>query len=185
MEPNMTTVDFIQAVGSWTVDNFQEKQAPLLGIIEEIGEACHCILKRLQGIRGYDNETKFREEIKDCFADATIFLASYASNRNSFFAFKRNLKEFEKTSYPEEVIISHTLQSVCATMNFEQTTLNGSRPAEAEQNVFNVLCQRMLTSLEIWANYRGFDLEEITMETWARVSQRNWKKDTTSGGEVL
>lgn len=30
---------------------------------------------------------------------------------------------------------------------------------------------------------RGFDFEEIILETWRKVRQRNWTKDSTKGGE--
>ena len=46
----------------------------LLGAMEEMGELTHCVLKRLQGIRGYDDDKKFEAEASDAVADTVIYL---------------------------------------------------------------------------------------------------------------
>jgi len=44
-----------------------------LGMAEEVGELCHCLLKRAQVIREGYNQDKLKEEIADAFADAVIY----------------------------------------------------------------------------------------------------------------
>lgn len=59
-------------VGQWAARNFKT-HAPALGILEETGELCHCFLKRLQKIRGFDDPVKFLTEASDAIADAAVY----------------------------------------------------------------------------------------------------------------
>ncbi|MBW3545454.1 MAG: hypothetical protein KY428_07645 [Bacteroidetes bacterium] len=68
----------------WVMRNFgvsrpnaTEFWKPVLGVMEELGELSHALLKRSQGIRGsYEEHT---EKAKDAIADATVFLADVCS----------------------------------------------------------------------------------------------------------
>lgn len=44
-----------------------------LGMAEEVGELCHFVLKRSQGIREAANGSPVKDKIADAFADAVIF----------------------------------------------------------------------------------------------------------------
>ena len=46
----------------------------LAGVTEEVGELAHAVLKHDQKIRGFEDETKFREAAGDAIADATVYL---------------------------------------------------------------------------------------------------------------
>lgn len=66
----------------WLDHNFPN-QDPLdgfLGIVEEVGEIAHSILKRKQGIRGTDAE--HTEAIKDGLGDVFIFMMSYCNSNH-------------------------------------------------------------------------------------------------------
>lgn len=67
----------------WREYNFPRADAlqQLMGVVEEIGELHHVELKRLQGIRGYDDDAKFEHEARDAVGDILIFLAGYCSYR--------------------------------------------------------------------------------------------------------
>ena len=52
--------------------------APLLGIVEEVGELAHVTLKYHQGIRGFD-PLKYSLDRNDSVADILIYLCDYAS----------------------------------------------------------------------------------------------------------
>ena len=63
----------------WVNKNFPN-QNPLdgfLGVVEEVGEMSHAILKRSQGIRG--DEEMHDAAIEDAIGDIVIFLASYCN----------------------------------------------------------------------------------------------------------
>ena len=63
-------------LADWANYNFGDKVAnsteDALGMAEEVGELCHWILKRKQGIRGVTDEQAVKE-IADSFADTVIF----------------------------------------------------------------------------------------------------------------
>ena len=65
----------------WSAHNFpgRGEDEPLLGIVEEVGELCHAILKRKQGIRGsYEQHSA---AIEDALADILIFACDYANSQ--------------------------------------------------------------------------------------------------------
>lgn len=59
----------------WQVRNFgkQPTERILLGMAEEVGELCHLVLKRQQGIREAAEKDDLRASIADAFADCVIF----------------------------------------------------------------------------------------------------------------
>ena len=78
-------------ISRWSEKNFGSQEskaypnlvlgslAPLLGVVEEVGELCHATLKYHQGIRGYDNLEYYRNERDDAVGDIMVYLCDYAS----------------------------------------------------------------------------------------------------------
>jgi len=62
-------------LAEWNRKNFGEQPSYVfaLGMAEEVGELCHYILKRQQGIREGANGNNLKAEIADSFADTVIF----------------------------------------------------------------------------------------------------------------
>jgi NTP pyrophosphatase (non-canonical NTP hydrolase) len=50
----------------------------LLGMVEEVGELAHAVLKNAQGIRGVDDE-KLRRDAADALGDVFVYMVSFAS----------------------------------------------------------------------------------------------------------
>lgn len=65
----------------WRQRNFPNADADeqLLGMVEEVGELSHAVLKHKQGIRGFENEIKFAAAQVDALGDLLIYLAGYCS----------------------------------------------------------------------------------------------------------
>ncbi len=182
MEPNNRIVsELIQDVGDWSKLNFAEKQAPLMGVVEEVGEACHCILKNIQGIRGYDNEHTFITELQDAMADAMIYLCNFAYNHNAFFSFNRNVRDVPRPDdRGSNVILSHVLQAISSMLNHEYSYTTDNK--EADSSLYSVFCQRFCSAMELWAALYYIDLEAVTFITWAEhVRKRDWKKNALKG----
>lgn len=183
VEYQRTMSQLIEEVGSWATRNFVN-HAPVLGILEEIGEVGHGVLKHLQGIRGFDDEKKFVSHLVDGFADAAIYLCHCAYSHRAFFAFKRNCVGV--TVPPDRVeyhIISQVLQSLAALMNQEARDFGSDESKQEAINLYNVFCQRMCNALELWAASYSIDLEAVTFATWKRiVSKRDWVEDAVEGG---
>ena len=75
----LTFRDLQEQQRPWVAHNFPGRDSyyPLLGAVEEIGELAHAHLKRVQGIRGTDEE--HHAAAQDAVADVVIFLADYCS----------------------------------------------------------------------------------------------------------
>lgn len=71
-----TLVELQEEVKRWTEHNFPDTTSDqaMLGVVEEVGELAHAILKSQQNIRmNEDHEA----HIKDSIGDIVIFLAHY------------------------------------------------------------------------------------------------------------
>ena len=71
---------------AWLAHNFPD-QAPLdgfLGIVEEVGELSHAILKYKQGIRGHaaGEVDHYTEDVADAIGDLFIFMCSFCNSNN-------------------------------------------------------------------------------------------------------
>jgi NTP pyrophosphatase (non-canonical NTP hydrolase) len=86
--------DIQQEQKEWSWENFgpQSPLLPLLGVVEELGELAHAVLKREQGIRKDENHL---HNEKDAIGDVCIYLLDYC-NRRGF-----NLLELINESWDE------------------------------------------------------------------------------------
>jgi NTP pyrophosphatase (non-canonical NTP hydrolase) len=76
-------------IGIWSRVNFGDQTskvtgqslgplAPLLGVVEELGELCHAVLKHHQGIRKFSDDMVYSRERDDAIADVLIYLCDFA-----------------------------------------------------------------------------------------------------------
>lgn len=66
-------------MGMWQKYNFPNRgpEDPFYGLVEEVGELAHALLKRKQGIRGtYEEHT---EKAKDAIGDWLVFCADFCN----------------------------------------------------------------------------------------------------------
>ena len=77
----MKIQDIQKEIAEWGQYNFpnSEPNDKLMGVMEELGELCHAVLKRKQKIRGTKYEHDAAEA--DAIADLFIFLCHYCSLR--------------------------------------------------------------------------------------------------------
>lgn len=75
-------LDILQVeVRAWSDRNFPNSGADdkLLGVVEEIGELAHAVLKSRQGIRGNAKQHEAAEQ--DAIGDIVIYLLDYCGKR--------------------------------------------------------------------------------------------------------
>lgn len=76
-------------IAEWSNRNFKDNTSKhsgqkmystnaLLGIVEEVGELSHCVLKRHQGIRGFDSTDYYIAHRDDAVADLLVYLCDFA-----------------------------------------------------------------------------------------------------------
>ena len=94
--PDMPALTIQQRLAVWQREQFGEPVLKHLawGVFEEVGELMHCVLKREQGIRGFDDDGYFREHSGDAIADAAIYclqiLSALGCDGYEFFEWKRD-----------------------------------------------------------------------------------------------
>jgi NTP pyrophosphatase (non-canonical NTP hydrolase) len=76
---------FQNEVAAWSRRNFgpHKQDDPFLGVVEEVGEMAHAMLKARQGIRkGALGDQQAHQLIKDAIGDLVVFLADYCASSN-------------------------------------------------------------------------------------------------------
>jgi NTP pyrophosphatase (non-canonical NTP hydrolase) len=76
----MELKEFQQEVLEWSKKNFGEDEDPFLrvfGMVEEVGELCHAVLKSKQSIRHVDDQ-RARDLIEDALGDIMVYMADLA-----------------------------------------------------------------------------------------------------------
>ena len=163
----MLSEDFVQSVGEWADKNF-DAHDPWLGMVEEVGELAHCLLKRLQKIRGFEDNGFFLGELADAIGDFTIYAAHYAYTRELSMYLGR--ESGEATIEIAEIL--HHLSLLYS---------SGVGVRQREFSHVVRIMKWMALSDEI-------DFERNALVTWNRVSKRDWRAAPTSGvpcAEVL
>lgn len=155
-----TSRELINEVGEWAEKNFGHKKHPVLGMVEEVGELCHCLLKRIQGIRGFDDPNKFNEEFTDALADIGIYLMHHCYCNCASFQFEHSEILVNADTYGTESdeVISYILQELARML----------RDGNAQR------VQMLVTLLTVLGNREGVSFEDAVRATWLKVQKRDW-----------
>lgn len=161
----------------WVAHNFGPGQPhqPLLGMIEECGEL-------LDAINNWDVK-----EIKDALADCVIFCSDYCTKRGWDFgklypegpAWECSpSRDIEKT-----LVASMRLLAEAAHHQLKSEQGIRGKTEEHEQKGASPV-RHCLMGLKAIALHFGWNLMEITESVWAKVRQRDFKKNALTGGEA-
>jgi len=97
--PSLTTMQM--QVRSWQHHNFPSStyEEPFKGMVEEIGELSHALLKMKQGIRGTTQEHE--AAIQDAIGDLCIFTMDFCNKRgyNLYYIIYNVWKEVQKRDW--------------------------------------------------------------------------------------
>lgn len=154
---------------AWALKNFGERPSwhPLMGVMEELGELAHSLLKREQGIRG--TRAEHDANIRDAVGDIMIFLMDFCSC--------------------EDVIVVHIApKGVPLSPHVELFLLQQQLGALTYWYVdlldasINEEVRGFVHCLATFCSTQGLDLLTVVNETWDRVSKRDWTKNKLTGG---
>ena len=163
---NKTLQEIQSELKVWTEFNFgkQTPDIPILGMIEELGELSHAILKEKQGIRTSD----FLADKKDAIADLTIYALNYL-NANDF--------EYDgnqpSKSYLTECEI---LQDISVQIGMLDTEVN-----DIEMFINSGNIEDLISLLRGLCNMFEIDFLTTVNEVWEQVKLRDWKKYPKDG----
>lgn len=174
--------DYMTEIGNWA-DIMFPVHLPEYGIVEEIGEITHCILKRRQKIRDMDKDEVFFPKLKDGFADTLVYLLHLCHIYKvaiSFDAHRTLLPGgggdvWSKTT--DRTFIAAAIKSASTLLDYCEY----AKPEEGLQsNLFMIPCQKLCNTLFLWANRYEINLIEELERTWNKVQKRDWSKDRSN-----
>lgn len=167
-----TLIEIYNEHGIWEAKNFPDSTADdnILGIIEEIGELAHAILKQKQGIRVNEDHTA---KIKDAVADVMIFLFGYIRKKklkiNALIRESDQLIEENESSN-----LMHHLGSLSIKAGF--LARYSDKVQYLNSDVFEIIA-----SLYLISDHFSFDFLENLNQVWEEVKQRDWSKNKETG----
>lgn len=178
-------------VYEWSSKNFGTGPHRVLqdamGVVEEVGELFHAMLKMEQGIRGTKEE--HIAKAKDAVGDTVIYLVDLWANAG-YGDLSEEINHRWAGSKDSDDLVD--LQKY---LNNKQYLKNPHKSLDsllsATSSLYNSVveneCPRVgdvFYFLASFCNAMGWRLQEIVETTWAEVSKRDWKKDPTNGKSV-
>lgn len=164
--------ELAKLVGAWADINFKV-HLPHRGFLEEVGEAAHCLIKRAQGIRGFEKSEYFKEQYADAIADAAIYLLHLCFRMKIPFASGSLQAEGSNPICNEENALYVLIMCAADFCNPEQDR------SAVIQSAGDSL--EMLATL---ANLEGIDFDEAVESTWDKVSKRDWVNNPQNADKV-
>lgn len=169
-----TSNDYAKEIAAWSDRNWsRELHHPDFGIVEEIGEVSHCILKHIQGIRGFDSETFFMSQLEDAFADVAVYLHHYLAKNEATISFLPSSTSTTIVGMNDRAFMAYCLRSAIVLLDYTD------RAESVDRGIFSVSCQRLWNGLFYWAAKYNINLVNALDKTWTKVQQRDWKNRPT------
>lgn len=165
----MVSIDWkklIEERNKWVAHNFpaavsHQPQHGVFGVMEEVGELAHAHLKQAQGIRmNEDHDAK----AKDAIGDVTIYLLGIM-NHVHFIPrdeYEPRIVSGIPTTVDEALLrLGQSLGSLC------RNAVNLHRSWDLHINKTVYYCRK-------YCEFRGWDYEQIVLDTWGDVKKRDW-----------
>lgn len=173
----MKTISEIQDEHTvWVVRNFGSNRGlrhPAMGMVEEVGELFHAVLKSEQGIRG--TKQKHDAAARDAVGDVCLYAVDYATKLGV-----RVADELGSESFDVRVRLIDPLLSAlrAATEAYEAVTVRSDeqRKMIGADAIFNIIL-----AMSVFCATRGWSLHDIVNETWDHVSKRDWTRNPVDG----
>jgi len=182
----LTVHDFQTQQIAWARKNFGKAYdyQPLLGMIEELGELAHALLKGLQGIRG--TAAEHEEAGKDAVADVLVYLTQYCSEKEWALDEIVGATTFEELQAAQKdlgFVLGQTVPP-CVRLVLEACTALGKVSAaecNGDSQGGKLAVAGTLSKIASYCAVRSWDLQKIVEDTWAVVSKRDWTKNRQTG----
>jgi len=164
-------------IGEWAAINFPV-HLPRMGVLEEVGEMTHCILKRFQKIRGFDNPEHFKKEFGDAIADVGIYLL-----HDVFMVQIVIIDDPMQSEYVDDFDLRLTDQNDATDFLGKLSEdaswfLDGQDYNAASIELHDAILQKMCAA----AKAEGMDFMQLVEKTWAKVSKRDWVAQPEKAG---
>ena len=173
----------------WKIKNFGQSvnggMDMLLGVIEEIGELSHSVLKKYQGIRTDGSDFYIKDSIGDIF----IFIMQYLSENSIeydemhkyYFDLDMKFESVEKYIFGLYSIISEIIRNDAEyEMFYNGLPEFGIKTIINEQEILNYINLAVRQLCLISASL-GWNFYSILNDVWKEVKMRDWKTYKLNG----
>ena len=180
-----TITDLLTQVAEWSMRNFGDRQASDLGVLEEVGEATHGILKRFQGIRGFDDPDKFGTHMQDAFSDMGIYLLNYAGCNGLLLTLPPEYHWREDAT--DRLFICNILLHLNQLISFTGYVDQQDSLSLADKDTLGTHLQSLWLWVAMWSEFHGISFLPAVSKTWVKIRTRDWQKNNkdahlTDGG---
>lgn len=161
----------------WADRNFpgQKSIHPFYGMVEEVGELHHAVLKLEQGIRVTEDHA---EGIADAVGDILIYTASFCTKHRvslvHIWKFDSTLPDWTR-DFPL-LWMTRALGDIAGVLLRAHTREETVNPED-----LLVPLNRIVHALHDFCRFRGLDMETLLFDTWDRVKKRDWQKNPRTG----
>lgn len=180
----LTITDLISQVGEWATRNFPGKAAPDLGIAEELGEAVHCVLKRFQGIRGFDDPAFFDLHFRDALGDLAIYCLHAAYEAKVLLILPETYDVSKHTDRRYISQLSIMVGVLIGSCDADEDDTMDSAKRTHNNETRNRHIQMVWLWAAMWAAFHGYNWMELVTDTWVGVRERDWQKNKVHAAEV-
>lgn len=154
---------------TWIEHNFPDRHIAdpgesIMGVIEEVGELSHQVLKGAQGVR-YASD----EKAQDAIGDISVYLMGVMSFTGEVPTCRVGAIAFPTTIF----VLAGYAGALANAYTYGDT---GGYPN---------LCRLLVFHLEQFCKDRGWDYEGIVNTVWSEVMQRDWKAYPKTGRPPL
>lgn len=161
--------ELVQDIGTWASSNFKI-HVPKLGVCEEVGEMIHCVIKRMQGIRGFDKPEHFKKEFGDAIADAGVYLCHEMYMAGIKFVDDPHDSQYVKAFDLDLQFDGEATDFFAGLYEDAAWLLQGQDYNAQSVEIHDAILQKLVAAARI----EGMDFMEQLEETWAKVSKRDW-----------
>lgn len=187
--------EIIREVTAWSKKNFGEQRskadstmvlgslAPLLGIGEELGEMYEADFKRRNSTEDWDTD-KADSALVDALGDICIYLCDFCGREGIEVPPNRTLewdRSLEASGPGGICIVAGKLFH--AVLKRHQG-IRGYDSTIKYITECRDLTLMMFVSIDRACHFVGTDVNTVLSNVWAKVSQRDWTKNKTSGGDL-
>lgn len=176
--------DMQASMKEWSDYNFPNNtwEEPAIGMVEELGELAHVILKTRQGIYKYQEPsekcpglTKADCLAQDAIADIVIYGVDFANRRGLEISWPAT-PNFD----PSPELATLRFGNICIF-----TGLLWEACLEGYESNLKLAFKELIVTTFAYSRCRGWDFTQIVLDTWNDVRQRDWKLNPVTGGKPV
>jgi hypothetical protein len=180
-------------VNKWSVLNFgvDNTKNTILGMVEELGELAHAVLKGRQGIRHTPEEIAEME--RDAIGDISIYLFDFCGrtgvsvpdmeqvNRVGHLVAKE-IEEDNNPLTPADEVVLQMPQAIAQIFQlYNAGIFEKKNPSLFEEVTTRSTIGTFISLMDDFSSKRGYNYLTIVNKTWDQVSNRNWVENPQSG----